>query len=93
MIINACGRICNECETYEVNCQGCYSHRREAPVEKEEGMCPIYECVMEKFPESRSCSSCPDLPCPRYGQCIDMNFSDKEIRKDILSRVARLRAL
>ncbi len=92
MIINACGRICEECDTYRVDCFGCYSRRQSAPVETEEGMCPIYECVMGRYPESRSCSDCPELPCPRYGQCIDLNLSDEESRQEILSRVKLLKS-
>ena len=92
MEISACGRYCNECETFNNGCHGCYHTRKEKLMTHEENMCPIYRCVMDKY-ESRICSKCPQLPCENFFRCIDPSFTDTRNIIDIEKRVSILKSL
>jgi hypothetical protein len=92
MQISACGRYCDECKTYNVDCKGCYHTRKEKLMVHEDNMCPIYECVMDKY-ENRICSSCQKLPCDNFFKCIDPEFTDDENKKGIEARVNILKSM
>jgi hypothetical protein len=58
----------------------------------EENMCPIYECVMDKY-ENRICSTCEKLPCDNYYKCSDPCLTTNENKIDIENRVKLLKLI
>lgn len=92
MKINCCGRNCEDCDTYQKNCMGCYNYRDKKPVEFEEDMCPIYKCAMTKF-EIRNCSQCPDLPCDLFDVCVNKSLNKIDWENDKIRRVEILKGL
>ena len=90
--INCCGRNCEKCSIYKIDCQGCYNYRPKEPVQVEENMCPIYECAMKKL-ENRICSECPDLPCNLFNVCVNHKLTLEEIEIEKKKRIEFLKNL
>jgi hypothetical protein len=90
--INCCGRNCEKCDIFGVDCQGCYNYRDKEPTDFEDNMCPIYECAMRKY-TIRMCSQCPELPCHLFDVCVNKKMSKREIETDKIERVKLLKSL
>ena len=94
MILSACGLICDECEFYEKECNGCLAVKGQTFWAKEmmpDKICPLFNCsVNEKG--FKSCGDCEELPCKMFREMKDPNSSEEEHQLSLVQRVGRLKA-
>lgn len=93
--LSACGLLCDKCNYFSIDCQGCYIVKgstfwaREAMPDK---ICPLYLCsVIDK--KYNNCGECPELPCQKFIDLKDPNISDEQHNKSIDERVSRLKRI
>jgi len=93
MELSACGLICNDCQFFGKECNGCISvtgkpfWAAEIPVT---GTCPLYYCAIN-LKGYKNCGDCAELPCQMFINQKDPNTSDAEHKKSISIRVKNLR--
>lgn len=91
--LNPCGILCDECNFYNNLCSGCRSQNGSpfwAKDHIEKGICPIYECSVNKY-SFNNCGSCNKLPCSIFFELKDPNISEDEHKKSIADRVKKLK--
>jgi len=93
-ILSVCGLICNECEYFKTNCQGCYSVKGSTFWVKEmpDKICPLYRCAINDN-QYNNCGQCSQLPCKTFREFKDPNLSDEQNEKSLAERVTRLKLL
>jgi hypothetical protein len=92
-LISTCGLLCDKCNFYKKNCEGCHAVRGSTFWAKNimpDKICPLYTCsvIDKKF---NGCGECGQLPCAKFFDLKDPNISEEEHRKSIDERVSRLR--
>ncbi|HBF33634.1 TPA: hypothetical protein DDW35_03630 [Candidatus Sumerlaeota bacterium] len=88
-----CGACCEECSYLGKECLGdCNALEGKPFWAKFVGMdvCPIYQCVKDK--QFAHCGPCEKLPCDLWFTLKDPSWTDEEQKKNIETRVAKLRA-
>lgn len=94
-LISVCGLLCNTCDYFNKNCQGCLTVKGTTFWSKDampDGLCPLYKCaIIEK--KYQSCGQCADLPCSLFTGLKDPNITDEQHKKSIAERVKRLKAI
>ncbi|HNY24508.1 MAG: DUF3795 domain-containing protein [Bacteroidales bacterium] len=92
-LLSACGLICNECNFFGNECQGCYLVLGAPFWAKEHvpgGVCPLYKCsVMDR--KYAGCGQCAELPCELFKGMKDPNCTDEEHVINLRERVSRLK--
>ena len=94
-IISTCGLLCNECEHFNVSCQGCINVKGSTFWAKEmmpTKVCPLYDCGVNKR-GYHSCGNCAELPCATFLEMKDPNSTEEEHQQSLKDRVTRLKAL
>jgi len=93
MLLSACGLICDECEFYGTQCNGCHAVQGQTFWAKEmmpNQTCPLYNCgVNEKG--LKSCGGCGELPCQLFREMKDPNSTDEQHQISLVERVGRLK--
>jgi hypothetical protein len=93
MVLSACGLICDECEFYAQECDGCKMVKGQTFWAKEmmpNQTCPLFDCsVNQKGFES--CGNCDELPCKLFREMKDPNSTEEEHQLSLVQRVARLK--
>jgi hypothetical protein len=80
MIISACGLICNECEHYGTNCNGCKAVAGQTFWALEmmpNKTCPLFDCSVNQRKYS-DCGGCSELPCNLFVTMKDPSSTDEE---------------
>jgi len=93
MLLSACGLICDECEFFGKQCNGCLAVKGQTFWALEmmpNKTCPLYHCsVNEKG--FKSCGDCAELPCKIFREMKDPNSTDEEHQLSLSQRVERLK--
>lgn len=94
-IISACGLLCEDCDYFNNDCQGCYIVKGSTFWAKEimpDKICPLYKCsiIDRKY---NNCGQCSELPCQKFIDLKDPNISDERHNKSIDERVSRLKRI
>ncbi len=90
-MVTVCGLYCNECHSYQGECNGC----REVSGKPYwvqyigEEVCPIFNCCEDMG--IVNCGKCNDIPCKKWYDLKDPNLSEEEHLKSINERVAELK--
>jgi hypothetical protein len=93
MILSACGLICDECEFYGKECNGCIAVKGQTFWAKEmmpDKSCPLFNCSVNSK-GYRSCGNCEELPCKMFHEMKDPSSTDEEHRLSVVERVGRLK--
>jgi len=93
MILSACGLICDECESYGKECNGCIAVRGQTFWAKDmmpDQICPLFNCSAN-INEFKSCGECGELPCKIFREMKDPNSSEEEHQLTLVQRVDRLK--
>jgi len=93
MKISACGLICDECEYYTKECNGCIAVSGQTMWAKEmmpNHTCPLFDCAVNKK-GFKNCGQCYGLPCEMFRQMKDPNITDKEHKLSLVQRVTLLK--
>jgi hypothetical protein len=93
MKLSACGLICDECEYYEKECNGCIAVSGQTFWAKEmmpNHTCPLYNCAVNEKGFA-GCGHCHELPCDMFRQMKDPNSTDEEHELSLVQRVSRLK--
>lgn len=94
-IISACGLVCNECEFYLKQCEGCYVVKGSTFWAKEmmpSKVCPLFDCSVNQR-GYHSCGNCGELPCGTFLQMKDPNSTDEEHERMLKVRQQRLKQI
>lgn len=90
---SACGLICDECQFYKKECDGCYAVKGKpfwtAQVPGA-GICQLFDCAIN-IKGFKDCGGCPELPCKMFSDLKDPSCSDEEHKRMIQVRVKNLR--
>jgi len=95
MILSACGLICDECEFYQKECNGCIAVEGQTFWAKEmmpDKTCPLYNCSVN-VKGFKNCGDCKELPCKMFREMKDPNSSEEEHQLSLVQRVERLKSL
>lgn len=93
MILSACGLKCDECEYYNVKCDGCHSVKGStfwAVEMMPTKTCPLYDCSVNRK-GFRDCGDCAEIPCSTFLQMKDPAASEEEHLRMIDVRVSLLK--
>ncbi|MBF0545707.1 MAG: DUF3795 domain-containing protein [Candidatus Riflebacteria bacterium] len=92
MNISVCGLVCNECQFFQKNCNGCQKVKGETfwAQEMPGKTCPIFACSINTK-HYQNCGSCTDLPCQTFRDLKDPNIPEEEHKKMLIKRVERLK--
>ena len=93
MILSACGLICDECEFFEKQCDGCHGVKGQTFWAKEMmpgKTCPLYHCAVDTR-NYHDCGDCSELPCKMFREMKDPNSTEEEHQLGLIARVAALR--
>jgi hypothetical protein len=92
-MLSACGLLCDTCDHFQNNCQGCYRVKGStfwAIKGMPDKVCPLYKCaIIDK--KYHNCGQCSELPCKKFSDLKDPNSSDEQHNKSIDARVSRLK--
>lgn len=81
MEIGCCGAVCEECELYPNECEGCSEIKGKAFWLKytNEPICVMYDCCVNdnRLPH---CGKCPKFPCEKC-TCDDPRMTPEENKK------------
>ena len=94
MNLSACGLLCDECEFYNKECNGCFAVNGQTFWAKEmvpDKTCPLFNCSVN-VKGYHSCGGCDELPCKMFREMKDPNSSDEEHQLSLVQRVKRLKA-
>ena len=94
MILSACGLICDECESYGKECNGCIAVKGQTFWAKEmmpDKTCPLFDCSVNKK-GLKSCGSCDELPCKMFREMKDPSSTEEQHQLSLVQRVGRLKA-
>lgn len=91
-ILSACGILCNECNFFGKECQGCIQQLGKPfwTVEYKIPACPLYDCSVNER-KYKNCGDCAELPCKTYREMKDPNSTEEEHQQSIIDRVKRLK--
>lgn len=95
MTVSACGLICTDCAFYNNHCTGCFKVKGETFWAKDHtdiGICPLFNCPIN-IKKLKHCGECSKLPCQKFHDLKDPNFSEKEHNESINMRIEVLRKL
>ena len=95
MVLSACGLICDECEYYEKECNGCIAVSGQTFWAKEmmpNKTCPLFNCAVNEK-GYRHCGDCAEVPCATFLNMKDPNSTEEEHQKSLKERVGRLKNL
>lgn len=87
-IISACGLVCNDCEFFEKECNGCYAVSGSTFWAKEmmpTKVCPLFDCSVNQR-GYHSCGNCAELPCATFLQMKDPNSTEEEHQRMLIVR-------
>ncbi len=93
MIVSACGLRCDECEFFNIKCDGCIVVKGSTFWAKEMmpgKVCPLYACSVNER-GYKHCGECRELPCEMFLKMKDPNSTDEEHQASIMRRVLLLR--
>lgn len=93
MILSACGLICNECEFYRKQCDGCKSVKGQTFWAREmmpDQTCPLFNCSVNNKGYN-DCGDCAELPCKMFLEMKDPNSSEEEHQRMLKVRVSLLK--
>jgi len=90
-MLQACGANCEECPSFQKECQGCHVLQGKVYWAEYIGVevCPVYQCCQDK--ELAHCGGCAELPCKMWYELKDPTWSDEEQMASIKKRVQLLK--
>jgi hypothetical protein len=94
MMISACGLICDECEFFQKECQGCHAVKGQTFWAQEmmpDKTCPLFNCSVN-VRAYKDCGDCAELPCKMFREMKDPNSSEEQHQESLIKRVAILKA-
>jgi hypothetical protein len=94
MILSACGLICDECEFYKKECDGCIAVKGQTFWAREmmpDRTCPLFNCSVN-VKGFGSCGDCNELPCKLFREMKDPNSTEEQHQLSLVQRVERLKA-
>jgi hypothetical protein len=85
-----CGRWCDDCNHFEVECQGCSETEGSSfwTEFQDVDACPVFLCVREKG--LAHCGFCDEMPCERYTRFHDPDMNNEEIIAALANQKAEL---
>jgi hypothetical protein len=89
-MLGPCGINCSECKFLGKECNGCRTCN--GKVFWANGICPIYECVINKN-NYKNCGECKNLPCQIMYDTRDPSLTVEEHTKEIEKHVINLRKM
>ena len=95
MLLSACGLICDECESYGKECNGCIAVKGQTYWAKEmmpDKTCPLFNCSVNNK-GFKNCGDCEELPCKMFREMKDPNSTEEEHQLSLVQRVDRLKAI
>lgn len=94
MKLSACGLICDECEFYDKECNGCIAVKGQTFWAKDmmpDKTCPLFNCSVNNK-GFKNCGDCKELPCKMFREMKDPNSTEEEHQLSLRQRVSRLQA-
>jgi hypothetical protein len=93
MLLSACGLVCDECEFFGKECNGCHAVAGQSFWALEmmpNKTCPLYHCAVNEK-GFNNCGACTELPCKTFREMKDPNSTEEEHQQSLILRVDRLR--
>jgi hypothetical protein len=93
MVLSCCGLVCDECEFFGKNCDGCKAVNGQTFWAMEmmpTKTCPLYDCAVNQR-HLADCGKCGELPCQTFRNMKDPNSTEEQHRQGLIDRVARLK--
>jgi len=88
MNISACGLICDNCQFFSKECEGCHAAKGKpfwTAFKNNVSVCSIYDCSVNRK-GLKDCGLCDSLPCRIYFDLKDPNITEEQHLESIKAR-------
>jgi len=94
MTISTCGLVCDECEHFGTNCNGCKAVKGQTFWALEmmpTKTCPLYDCAVNQK-KYCDCGACAELPCNTFVTMKDPASTEEQHQAALITRTNILKA-